>query len=177
MKYIILLYIMLCVFFLCGCNYGDDTLKVEHSETVDLIENSEGSKAKKILEKHHSDGWFYIPQVMVMPHKDEVWFSVRVYSRDTNLVFKINKLSTSLDEKGVISSERKPENTRKWYSVGNGWYYEVERVKLYKHSQLLLSGLGSTTIELDVTADLYGQTESKKKSFSLSFSKVRRSGL
>ena len=167
-------FLVLCVSMWCiqGCNYGDETLKIIHSDTIDLIDAPNGSVAKKILSAHEKEEWFFIPQVILRPHEDKAWLAIRVYSYGSELNYEISRTEVSFPKKGVVETDNVNPKELRWHSAENGWFYQVVRIKSYSYSSLISSGISSARAVLDLHANDVLQSET----FDLEVKKVRRSG-
>jgi hypothetical protein len=168
-KSLVLFASMWCVL---GCNYGEETLKLIHSDTIYLIEKPNGSVAKKMLSTHEKEGWFFIPQVILRPHEDKAWLAIRVYSYGSELNYTTSRTEVLFPKKGVVETDNINSKEPRWYPAENGWFYQVVKVKSYSYSSLISSGISSASVVLDLHSDDVLQSET----FDLEVKKVRRSG-
>ena len=169
---IILLVLLLSMTCIPGCNYGEETLKVTHPGTINLIEQPGGSTSGKILEANQKKGWFFIPQMILRPHENKAWLAVRVYSRNPELNYKISRAEVSFPEGSAIEAVNLKPEMPNWYPAENGWFYQVVKVKSYSYSSLVSSGIRSASVMFELTAN--GDVQSEE--FDLEVKKVRRSG-
>jgi hypothetical protein len=168
-KLLVLFVSMSCV---QGCNYGEETLKVVHPETISLIEQPNKSASKKILEANKKKGWFFIPQAIFRPHEDKAWLAVRVYSRSSELNYEISRTEVSFPQGSTIEAVNIKPGKPNWYPTENDWFYQVVKVKSYSYSSLASSGVRSASVAFELTVN--GDVRSEE--FDLEVKKVRRSG-
>lgn len=162
--------------FIKGCNYGDETLKIVHSGTISLIENPDGDNAKEIFAANKDLGWFFIPQVILRPHEDKAWLALRIYSYGSELNYKVSQTKVSFPKDGILERDYSIPAKLDWYPTGNGWLYQVVRLKAYNYSSLMSSGVDSARVEFEVIASVNERQVKRGKIFDLEVKKVHRSG-